>query len=176
MWSWKSIAVTGASRPMTSTERGCAMMARAVSASCAWLLCWALGLATPADARHTKPHQEAVQAARSALFDRKDPGLALRHLEGMWMTPPTDSETPYLLGLAHFLLYDPDRALSMFDACLSVESLDKRVAHQRLECLYWSARASSLKAALAWYHRTSILDGVIKSRRPIRIALDLYEQ
>ncbi|TLY22937.1 MAG: hypothetical protein E6K68_01715 [Nitrospirae bacterium] len=161
---------------MTSTERGCTRAARAVSASFAWLLCGTLGPPTTADAHHTKPHQEAVQAARSALFDRKDPSLALRHLEGLWADSPTDSETPYLLGLAHFLLYDPDRALSMFDACLSRESLDKRVAHQRLECLYWSARASSLKAALAWYHRTSILDGVIKSRRAIRIALDLYEQ
>ena len=152
------------------------MMARAVPASCAWLLCWVLCLATPADARHTKPHQEAVQAARSALFDRKDPGLALRHLEGMWMTPPTDSETPYLLGLAHFLLYDPDRALSMFDACLSVEGRDQSVPQQRLDCLYWSARAYSLKAALAWFYRHSILDGVFKSRRAIMVALDLYEQ
>ena len=152
------------------------MMARAVPASCAWLLCWALGLATPADARHTKPHQEAVQAARSALFDRKDPGLALRHLEGMWMNPPTDSETPYLLGLAHFLLYDPDRALSMFDACLSLEGRDQSVPQQRLDCLYWSARAYSLKAALAWFYRHSILDGVFKSRRAIMVALDLYEQ
>jgi len=152
------------------------MMARAVPASCAWLLCWALGLATPADARHTKPHQEAVQAARSALFDRKDPGLALRHLEGMWMNPPTDSETPYLLGLAHFLLYDPDRALSMFDACLSLEGRDQSVPQQRLDCLHWSARAYSLKAALAWFYRHSILDGVFKSRRAIMVALDLYEQ
>jgi hypothetical protein len=140
------------------------------------LLCWALGPATPADARHTKAHQEAVQAARSALFDRKDPGLALRHLEGMWANPPTDRETPYLLGLAHFLLYDPDRALSMFDACLVLEGRDQSVPQQRLDCLYWSARAYSLKAALAWYHRHSILDGVIKSRRAIMIALDLYEQ
>src|SRR2546425_3262438 len=30
--------------------------------------------------------------SRSALFDRKDPGLALRHLEGMWADPLTDSE------------------------------------------------------------------------------------
>jgi len=152
------------------------MMARAVPASCAWLLCWALGLATPPDARHTKPQQEAIQAARSALFDRKDPGLALRHLEGMWMNPPTDSETPYLLGLAHFLLYDPDRALSMFDACLSLEGRDQSVPQQRLDCLYWSARAYSLKAALAWFYRHSILDGVFKSRRAIMVALDLYEQ
>src|SRR5439155_8544724 len=100
-----------------STERGCTRAARAVSASFAWLLCGALGPPTTADAHHTKPHQEAVQAARSALFDRKDPSLALRHLEGLWADSPTDSETPYLLGLAHFLLYDPDRALSMFDAC-----------------------------------------------------------
>ena len=152
------------------------MMARAVSASCAWLLCGALGPATPVDAHHTKPHQEAVQAARSALFDRKDPGLALRHLEGMWADLPTDSETPYLLGLAHFLLYDPDRALSMFDACLALEGRDQSVPQQRLDCLYWSARAYSLKAALAWYYRHSILDGVIKSRRAIMVALDLYEQ
>src|SRR5207245_10599583 len=100
-WSWKSIAVTGASRPMTSTERGCAMMARAVSASCAWLLCGTLGPATPADAHHTKPHQEAVQAARSALCDRKDPGLPLRHLEGMCAGPRPDSATPSPVGLAH---------------------------------------------------------------------------
>src|SRR2546425_7539988 len=86
--------------------------------------------------------------ARSALFDRKDPGLALRHLEGMWADPLTDSETPYLLGLAHFLLYDPDRALSMFDACLSRGAGDQSVPQQRLDCLYWSARAYSLKAAL----------------------------
>jgi hypothetical protein len=152
------------------------MLARAVPASCAWLLCWALGLATPADARHTKPHQEAVQAARSALFDRKDPGLALRHLEGMWVNPPTDSETPYLLGLAHFLLYDPDRALAMFDACLSLEGRDQSVPQQRLDCLYWSARAYSLKAALAWFYRHSLLDGVFRSRRAIMVALDLYEQ
>jgi len=152
------------------------MMARAVSASCAWLLCGALGPATPVDAHHTKLHQEAVQAARSALFDRKDPGLALRHLEGMWANLPTDSETPYLLGLAHFLLYDPDRALSMFDACLALEGRDQSVPPQRLDCLYWSARAYSLKAALAWYYRHSILDGVIKSRRAIMVALDLYEQ
>src|SRR5881396_883013 len=175
-WSWKSIAVTGASRPMTSTERGCAMMARAVSASCAWLLCATLDPATPADAHHTKPHQEAVQAARSALFDRKDPRLALRHLEGLWANSPTDSETPYLLGLAHFLLYDPDRALSMFDACLSREGLDQRVPQQRLDCLYWSARAYSLKAALAWYYRHSVLEGMFKSRRAILVALHLYAQ
>src|SRR5207244_11615316 len=96
------------------------MMARAVPASCAWLLCWVLCLATPADARHTKPHQEAVQAARSALFDRKDPGLALRHLDGMWMNSPTDTAARYLLGLAHVLLYHPALARSPFDACLSV--------------------------------------------------------
>jgi tetratricopeptide (TPR) repeat protein len=152
------------------------MAARAVSASCALFLCGGFSLATPADAHHTTPHQEAVQAAQSAIFDRKDPGLALRLLEGMWATPPTDSETPYLLGLAHFLLYDPERALSMFDACLSRQGLDQRTAHQRLECLYWSARAYSLKAALAWYYRQSIVDGVIKSRRAIMVALDLYEQ
>ena len=147
-----------------------------MAASFAWLLCAALGPATPADAHHTKPHQEAVQAARSALFERKDPSLALRHLEGLWDDSATDSETPYLLGLAHFLLYDPDRALAMFDACLSREGLYEPVTYQRLECLYWSARASSMKAALAWYHRTSILDGVIKSQRAIMVALDLYEQ
>src|SRR2546425_9530693 len=84
---------------MTNTERGCAMMARAVSASCAWLLCGALGPATPADAHHTKPHQEAVQAARSALFDRKDPGLALRHLEGM----RSEEHTSELQSLAYLV-------------------------------------------------------------------------
>jgi hypothetical protein len=94
----------------------------------------------------------------------------------MWADLPTDSETPYLLGLAHFLLYDPDRALSMFDACLSLEGRDQSLPPQRLDCLYWSARAYSLKAALAWYYRHSILDGVIKSRRAIMVALDLYEQ
>ncbi len=152
------------------------MAARAISASCALLLCGALGPPTPADAHHTKPHQEAVQAARSALFDLKDPSLALRHLEGLWANSPTDSETPYLLGLAHFLLYDPDRALPMFDACLSLVGRDQSVPQQRLDCLYWSARAYSLKAALAWYYRSSVLDGVIKSRRAIMVALDLYEQ
>src|SRR5207245_2745576 len=94
----------------------------------------------------------------------------------MWADPLTDSETPHLLGLAHFLLYDPDRALSMFDACLSRGAGDQSVPQQRLDCLYWSARAYALKAALAWYSRHSILDGVIKSRRAIMVALDLYEQ
>ena len=152
------------------------MAARAVCGLCALFLGGGFSLATPADANHTTPHREAVQAARSALFDRKDPGLALRLLERMWASPLTDSETPYLLGLAHVLLYDPDRALSMFDACLSLEGRDQSVPQRRLDCLYWSARAYSLKAALAWYYRQSILDGVIKSRRAIMVALDLYEQ
>src|SRR3989442_13122045 len=65
---------------MTSTERGCAMMARADSASCAWLLCGALGPATPADAHHTKPHQEAVQAGVFPVEER-----AARRLDGLLM-------------------------------------------------------------------------------------------
>jgi tetratricopeptide (TPR) repeat protein len=161
---------------MTSTERDGYFAGLAAFTSCALLLCGALGPATSAEAHHTKPHQEAVKAARRALFDRHDPRLALRHLEGLWSTPPTDGETAYLLGLAHFLLYDPDRALSMFDACLSLVGRDQSAPQQRLDCLYWSARAYTLKGALAWYDRTSILDGLFKSRRAIMVALDLYEQ
>jgi len=128
--------------------------------------------AVPVAAHHTQPHQEAVLAARIALFDKKDPQQVTRLLEGMWAAQPSDSETPYLLGVAHFLLYEPDKALPLFDAC---ESKAGGPA-QQVECLYWSGRASALKAALAWYYRESIVDGAIKSRRAIMAALERYEQ
>ena len=128
--------------------------------------------AVPVAAHHTKPHEEAVLAARVALFDRKDPQQVRRLLEGMWTEQPSDSDTPYLLGVAYFLLYDPDKALTMFEGCES----RIRDLPQRLDCLYWSGWASALKAALVWYYRESIVDGLIKSQRAIKAALERYEQ
>ena len=142
-------------------------MAVLVSALAAW--------AVPAEAHHTKPHQEAIQAARAALVEKKDPQQVKRLLEGLWAEQPSDSETPYLLGMAHFLLYDPGKALALFEVCLANEARSGD-SPQRLECLYWSGRASALKAALVWYYRESIVDGLIRSRRAIGVALDRYEQ
>lgn len=131
--------------------------------------------AAPVAAHHTKPHHEAVLAARNALFEKKDPQMVRRLLEGMWSARPSDSETPYLLGVAYVLLYDPERSLPLLESCLANESRSGD-SPQRLDCLYWSGRASALKAALTWYYRENILDGVIKSRRAIMVALDRYEQ
>lgn len=131
--------------------------------------------AVPVGAHHSKPHQEAVQGARTALFEQRDPRTARRLLEGMWADQPSDSETPYLLGLAYFMLYDANKALPLLEACRAIE-VQAGGATQRLDCLYWSGRASALKAALAWYHRENILDGVIKSQRAMSDALDRYEQ
>ena len=175
MLSWKSIVVMDGSRPSTSTEsrpggRRVSILnvtTILVSVFAAW--------AVPVAAHHTKPHQEAVQAARVALFEKKDPQQVKRLLEGMWAEQPTDSETPYLLGVAYFLLYEPDKALALFEACLAHEARTGDTP-PRLECLYWSGRASALKAALVWYYRESIVDGLIKSRRAIGVALDRYEQ
>lgn len=172
MSSWKSIVVMDGSKPTTSTNRP----GRSVLLLAAAVLAAALAAgAVPVAAHHTKPHQEAVQAARDALFDKKDPQMAKRLLEGMWAESPSDSETPYLLGVAHFLLYDPDKALALFDACLTgdARAVDPT---SRLNCLYWSGRANSLKAALAWYYRETIVDGLINSRLAIGAALDRYEQ
>ena len=164
------------SRLTTSTER------RAARRRSAILIVVAAPLATvlaagivPVAAHHTKLHQEAVQAARIALFEKKDPQQVIRLLEGLWAEQPSDSETPYLLGVAHFLLYEPDRALTLFDQCLANEPQSGE-SPQRLDCLYWSGRASALKAALAWYYRESIVAGLVKSRRAIMAALDRYEQ
>lgn len=142
-------------------------MAILVSVLAAW--------AVPAEAHHSNPHQEAVQAARAALVEKNDPLQVKRLLEGLWAEQPSDGETPYLLGVAYFLLYDPDKALAMFEVCLANEARSGD-SPQRLECLYWSGRASALKAALAWYDRKSIVDGLVKSRRAIGAALDRYEQ
>ncbi len=172
MSSWKSIAVMDGSKPTTSTDRP----GRSAILHVAAVLAAALAaVAVPVAAHHTKPHQEAVQAARGALFDKKDPQMVRRLLEGMWAEPPSDIETPYLLGVAHFLLYDPEKSLALFDACLAG---DARAGNPspRLDCLYWSGRANSMKAALAWYYRETIVDGLIKSRFAIGAALDRYEQ
>ncbi len=131
--------------------------------------------AVPVGAHHSKPHQEAVQAARTALYEQKDPQAARRLLEGVWTNQPSDSETPYLLGLAYFMLYDADKALQLLEACRTIESRAGGASH-RLDCLYWSGRASALKAALVWYYRENILDGVIKSQRAMSAALDRYDQ
>jgi hypothetical protein len=98
-----------------------------------------------------------------------------RLLEGLWAEQPADSETPYLLGVAYFLLYDPDKALALFEACLANEARSGD-SPRRLECLYWSGRAGAMKAALAWHYRESLVDGLVKSRRAIGAALDRYEQ
>lgn len=175
MSSWKSIAVMGGSRPLTSTEyrdggrrsailNGTAVLAAALAA-------WAV----PVEAHHTKPHQEAVQAARVALVEKKDPQQVKRLLEGLWAVQPSDSETPYLLGVAYFLLYDPDKALPLLEGCLTNESRNGN-SPQHVDCLYWSGRASAMKAAFSWYYRESVVDGLIKSRRAIGAALDRYEQ
>ncbi len=163
------------SKPTTSTERRVAGRWSAILHVAAFLAAALAAAAVPVAASHTKPHQEAVQAARVALFDKKDPQLVRRLLEGMWGEQPSDSETPYLLGMAHFLLYDPEKSLTLFDACLAG---DARAGNPppRLDCLYWSGRANSMKAALAWYHRETIVDGLIKSRLTIGAALDRYEQ
>lgn len=175
MSSWKSIAVMDGSRPTTSTERRAAGRRSAILKVAAVLAAVLAAGAVPVAAHHTKPHEEAVLAARIALFDKKDPQQVKRLLEGLWAEQPSDSETPYLLGVAHFLLYDPDKALPLLEGCLTNESRNGDTA-QRLDCLYWSGRASALKAALVWYYRESIVDGLLKSRRAILAALDRYEQ
>ncbi len=146
-----------ASRRMTSIER-------AVIAAFAVFLA-----AGSAEAHHTKPHEEAVAAARVALLERKDPQAVKRLLEGIWSGQPSDSETPYLLGLAYFMTYDADRSLPLFEACHAAEG-------SRVECLYWVGRAYALKAALVWYYRETVFDGVVKSQRAMMAALDRYEQ
>ena len=173
--SWKSIAVMDGSRPTTSTERRAAVRRFAILKFTAALAVALVAGAVPVAAHHTKPHEEAVLAARIALFDKNDPQQVKRLLEGLWAEQSSDSETPYLLGVAHFLLYDPDKALLLLEGCLTNESR-KADATQRLDCLYWSGRASALKAALAWYYRESIIDGLVKSRRAIMVALERYEQ
>jgi hypothetical protein len=175
MSSWKSIAVMGGSRPSTSTEYQAGGRRSAILNVTAVLVSALAVWAVPAEAHHTKPHQEAVQAARAALVEKKDPLQVKRLLEGLWAEQPSDSETPYLLGVAHFLLYDPDKSLAMFEVCLANEARSGD-SPQRLECLYWSGRASALKAALVWYYRESIVEGLVKSRRAIGVALDRYEQ
>jgi hypothetical protein len=175
MSSWKSIAVMAGSKPSTSTESrsgGRQSAALNVTAALAAVLAaWAV----PVAAHHTHPHQEALQAARAALVEKKDPQQVKRLLEGMWAEQPADSETPYLLGVAYFLLYDPDKALALFEACLANETRSGD-SPQRLECLYWSGRAGAMKAALVWHYRESVVDGLVKSRRAIGAALDRYEQ
>jgi len=159
---------------MTSTERPVAGRRTGWNVAVGLMAVLATG-AVPAWGHHAKPHQEAIQAARTALFEKKDPQQAKRLLEGMWSEQPSDSETPYLLGVAHVLLYEPDKALLLFDSCLANESRNGN-SSQRLECLYWSGRAFSMKAALAWYYRENILDGVMKSQRATTAARDRYEQ
>ena len=162
----------GGSRPTTSTERlgrsGILKIAVALVVACA-------AGTVPAAAHHTTPHQEAVAAARAALFEQKDPQTAKRLLEGMWADQPSDGETLYLLGLAYFLLYEPDKSLPLLESCRTIESRAGGASNQQ-DCLYWSGRAHAMKAALAWYYRESILAGVIKSRRAMSAALDCYEQ
>ena len=157
---------------MTSTER----LGRfgILNVAAVWAAVLSIG-AVPVWAHHTKSHQEAVWAARTALFEQKDPQAVRRLLEGMWADQPSDSETPYLLGLAYFLLYDADKSLPLLDACRTIESRAGGLSNQP-DCLYWSGRAHALKAALAWYYRENILDGVIKSQRAMSAALDRYEQ
>ncbi len=100
--------------------------------------------------------------------------MVRRLLEGPWGEQPSDSDTPYLLGVAHFLLYNPDQSLAWFERCLANET-QSGDSPQRLDCLYWSGRAGAMKAAFAWYYRESILEGLVKSRRAIGAALDRYE-
>lgn len=68
-----------------------------------------------------------------------------------------------MLGLAHVLLFDSDKALAMFESCLANEA---RVSEpfRRMDCLYWTGRAYALKAAWMWYYRESMLEGLIKSQ------------
>ncbi|TAL10654.1 MAG: hypothetical protein EPO02_06805 [Nitrospirae bacterium] len=158
---------------MTSTERRAAVRWRRALAGAALLA--VVVVAGPAAAHHTKPHQEAVAAAQTALFEQKDPQAVRRLLEGMWADQPLDGDTPYLLGLAYFMLYDAAKSLPQFEACRRIESRTGGVSHQ-LDCLYWSGRAHALKAALVWYYRENILEGAIKSQRAMSAALDRYEQ
>jgi len=73
------------------------------------------------------------------------------------------------------LLYEPEKSLPLLDSCLANEPPNGH-SPQRLECLYWSGRALTMKAALAWYYRESILEGLLKSQRAITAARDRYEQ
>jgi len=175
MSSWKSIAVMDGSRPSTSTESRAGERRFAILNVTVVLAAMLAAWAVPVAAHHTQPHQEAVQAARVALFEKKDPQQVKRLLEGMWVAQPADSETPYLLGVAYFLLYDPDKALPLLEGCLTNESRNGN-SPQHVDCLYWSGRASAMKAAFSWYYRESVVDGLIKSRRAIGAALDRYEQ
>jgi len=104
--------------------------------------------------------------------------VALAVALSVWAAPvsaqPSDSAQPYQLGLAAFLLYDPDHALMLFEQC--IEETRNGDSPQRLDCLYWSGRAWAMKAALAWFYRTSMVEGLFKSRWAIGAALDRYEQ
>lgn len=175
MSSWKSIVVMDGSRPTTSTERRAVGRRSAILTGSAVLAVALAGGVVPVSAHHTKSHQEAVAAARVALFEKSDPQQVTRLLEGIWAEQPSDGETPYLLGMAHFLLYEPDKSLALFERCLANEARGGD-SPRRLDCLYWSGRSSALKAALVWYYRESIVEGLVKSRRAIMAALDRYEQ
>lgn len=160
---------------MTSTEHPAAGRRHAAVKIAAALAVALTAGADPVSAHHTKLHQEAVQAARIALFEKKDPQQVRRLLEGMWSEQPSDSETPYLLGVAHVLLYDPDKALPLFESCLTNESRNGN-SSQHTDCLYWNGRANAVKAALVWYYRESTVGGLMKGQRAIMAALERYEQ
>ena len=100
--------------------------------------------------------------------------VALSVWTGPLSAQSSDSAPPYRLGLAAFLLYDPDHALLLFEQCITQEPQHED-SPQGLDCLYWSGRAYAMKAALAWFYRTSIVEGLVKGRWAIGTALDRYE-